>query len=340
MSPPLLPNFRLRGLIQFALGLALSAFFLWLAFRKTSAGGVIAILGQVHLWPLFASIALQMIAHLLRALRWKMILDGSGRALRIHPLFGATMIGYAVNAFIPRGGEVARAFFLRRITRTPLSAGLSSVLAERLLDVVFLVLLFFFATYFYRTELYRLFPNAYEGVLFLSGGSAIGIALLWLLVRFPRRALEKIDFLFRFLSRPKREKIVSAGRNFVTGIEGAFKKENAMGIFFLSVLIWVFYVFALWVLFAAIPFSSEFSVGWGTAMLTTLVLAISVAIPSPGGTGTTHFFVSGLLVSIFPVSGDEALAYATLAHAAGLMPPLFAGALYAITMRPKPLSPG
>ncbi|MDA0998893.1 MAG: lysylphosphatidylglycerol synthase transmembrane domain-containing protein [bacterium] len=339
MSQPLLPGYRFRSFLQFALGLAVCIFFLWLAFRKAPVAKIIAILGEAHFWPVAAAIALQMTAHLFRSLRWKIILDGSGRVLRVHTLFAATLVGYAVNVFVPRGGEIARTFFLRRISRTPLSAGLSSVLAERLLDVVSLVLLFFLGTIFYRTEIYRLFPNAYEGVLFLSIGSVLGLFLLWLLVRFPRAARDRLGFLLRLLSDAKREKIISAGRNFIGGIGGIFRKKNAAGILLSSVLVWLFYIFANWILFAAIPFESEFRIGWGPAMLTTLVLAISFAIPSPGGTGTTHYFISALLISILPVSGSEALAFATLLHATSFIPSLLAGILYATFMRPDADNP-
>src|SRR4051812_47818773 len=99
----------LRG----ALGVLLSAAFLYLAFRNVPLHSVIQNLRSADpLLLLLATIAATSIFPL-RALRWRPILDPIAPGLPFNTLWRPTAIGMMLNNVTPaRAGEIARAFLL------------------------------------------------------------------------------------------------------------------------------------------------------------------------------------------------------------------------------------
>jgi hypothetical protein len=109
---------------------------------------------------------------------------------------------------------------------------------------------------------------------------------------------------------------------------------------FLTAGIWALYFVANWTLTFAFPLSKISSLSLLDAVVITVVVAISFSLPSPGGTGTTHFFVSQLLTTLYGIDPAEALAYATLLHLTGVIPTLLLGSLFAVAIPPAKPTPG
>jgi uncharacterized protein (TIRG00374 family) len=94
-------------------------------------------------WLVIALI-LYVTAYVVRSLRWRLILKPVVR-VRVSESFFMLMAGYFLNYIIPiRAGEVAKAFFLRRLKGTPVAASLPTVFVDKLLElfsIVFVILL-------------------------------------------------------------------------------------------------------------------------------------------------------------------------------------------------------
>ena len=244
------------------------------------------------------------------------------------------MVGYCVNVVIPRGGEVVRAVFLRRIARTPLAAGLSSVLAERLLDLAALCILFPATVWIYQHQLERLFPGVRQGIIAVGFAAVAGLGVTWAFGRYPERMTGRLRKFLRRFWPSRAEKFSEMGGNFFLGLGGLFRKETALGIGFLSCAIWFLYILSTWVLIFALPGSGISSLAFGDAAAITVIVAISFVLPSPGGTGTTHFFVSRMMIGIYGINSAHALAYATLIHLSGTIPVLVMGSALALLLKP------
>ncbi len=63
----------------------------------------------------------------------------------------------------------------------------------------------------------------------------------------------------------------------------------------------------------------EFGLGFTEATVLTVVSAVGIAIPTPGGIGTYHLFITKALFIFYAVPEATGLAYATIAHAATLL---------------------
>lgn len=96
---------------------------------------------------LAASLAVYgLVSTLLRCWRWHRILMDAGIEHKRADAYSLVVVGYMGNTVLPlRGGEVLRIVLLRRTCGTPLGQGTGTVVAERVLDAVTLLLLFVLA---------------------------------------------------------------------------------------------------------------------------------------------------------------------------------------------------
>src|SRR5665811_487970 len=116
------------------LGLAIGSLFLWLAVSHVDMKGASQALEQARVWPLIASALIYWVAISLRTVRWRMILSEVA-PLSFKQVAQCLIIGYAINNILPaRLGELFRVDFLRRHCGVARSAGLGSIIVERLAD--------------------------------------------------------------------------------------------------------------------------------------------------------------------------------------------------------------
>jgi len=121
-----------------------------------------------------------------RAQRWRILLRPVA-AVPLGPAFSTTAIGFAATSILPlRLGELIRPALLARRVGFGVSAALSSVVLERLFDMLF-VILFFLAL----SLVYTLPPDLRRTALLLGAGAVLGFAVL-LLVRLNRAPAERL----------------------------------------------------------------------------------------------------------------------------------------------------
>ena len=53
--------------------------------------------------------------------------------------FMAVSVAYLMNIFIPKSGEVSRGIVLDKYEKIPFSAGFGTIISERIVDLIFLV---------------------------------------------------------------------------------------------------------------------------------------------------------------------------------------------------------
>ena len=131
-----------HGKILIALvGLASSAFFLWLAVRNADPDAVRDALADAELAPLLLTVLILGIGYGFQAERWRRIADT--RTLGLRSFYGMLLGGLACNNVLPvRIGEVLRAGWLSR--DAPMSGGraFGSVVLDRICDIVTLAVFF------------------------------------------------------------------------------------------------------------------------------------------------------------------------------------------------------
>ncbi len=329
-----------------AVGLLISAFFLYLALRGLHLERVWAALrGARYIW-LLPGVAVYFVGLYLRAWRWHYLLRPL-QAVATRELFPIVTIGYMGNNIFPaRAGEVLRAVLLQRRRRVPVSASLATILVERVYDGV--VMLGF--VFLNLPELARVagassgFVGDLQTLALWGSGAFVGALAVFLLAgMFPARAEALLMQVLRPLPERWRAPLRRVGVSFLEGLRGLGSPREAWMIFITSVAIWLLETAKYWFVMHAFAFRVPFF----ALMLMNGVVNLATTLPSaPGYVGT--FDTPGIAVlAAYGVDKALAAAYTLTLHAALWLPVTALGAYYAVQAglhwhelaRPQHLSP-
>jgi uncharacterized protein (TIRG00374 family) len=312
---------------RFWIGLVISAVFLWWALKGLVLADVMHALQGLDYWWLVPAIAVYFVGVWVRTWRWHYLLRPI-KAIPTASLFPIVTIGYAANNIFPaRAGEVLRAVVLKRHEGVAISAGLATIIVERVYDGV-VMLSFIFVN---LTELAKLTGTsgfvgdirtvAIVGTLAFLG--ALGIFLL--AAMFPERAMAVIRLVARLLVPQRyREQLMGISEKFLEGLAALRSPRDALMVFLTSVVIWLIETVKYWLLMHAFPFQVSFF----TLMLMNGISNLVTTIPSaPGYIGT--FDASGIaLLTAFGVEYNLAAVYTLVLHAALWFPITMLGLYY------------
>lgn len=331
---------------KLALGLFLSLFFMYLSFWKTDfgllfSGDVIAGLFSHPRLDLISVVEALKIAKYgyfiiiicliylgwwIRAWRWQIFILPVNR-VKARPAFSALMVGYFGNTVLPlRIGEFMRAYVIAKHAKVPISTGLATVVVERIIDVLMLLLVLGFSIVF--------FPNIPDWLR--TGGYStffmFGILVIFLLLLLFQRqkAMAIAGFLLRFLPVGVRQKILQIVNSFADGLEIFRRSEHYLLTIFWTLLMWGLYILIIRLSFNLFDFVSEsYPEVYKAPLVASLVMmtitTLGISIPSaPGAVGTYHgICILGL--SLFNISSDTAMSYALLMHVSNFIPMIIIG---------------
>ncbi len=334
--------------ISLLLGGLLSAVTLYLALRDVPLAELSAYVGTVALFWIAPTVGLVMATFVLRVLRWRLILKGAADIefpQAYHPL----IIGFMVNCLLPgRLGEIARPVLLRQRSRVPVATGLATVVAERMFDIVFLLVLF---TGVYPTIAHHSVESVSFGGLLLNpstlqtiawGMARIGIVLLAAIGLFSlhpvrhltRRTIAALPRL-RPLSRPRwRAPAEKASRvmlvlidNFAAGLNLVRNPRRLALCLGLTATIWALTVLSYYTMARGSP---GIELGWRE--LTTVMVVVCIFIALPSAPGYWGLWEAGgvFALSLFGVTARDAAGFTLVNHAVQMFPVIVAGLVSAV----------
>lgn len=311
-----------------SLSLAIGLF--WYVYRKQDMSDLIEKLSHASPIWLIASAITALISHWSRGYRWAIALNPLGYQPQKTTTFMAVMVGYFANAFVPRLGEVARCGVLKRTEDVPINVSFGAVVTERAIDLIILLLLTI-TTFLLEFDKIGAFVmdqfSEKSGEMtskFVLLGILGGIGLLTLLV------------LYLFRKKLMETAIFHKVKEFLLGMKDGLLSIREMNptskVFYLlhTINIWVMYYVMTYVLFFSLEVTSDLSMMCG---LTVLIMGgIGMALPSPGGVGTYHAFVSASLIA-YGLSQDVGVQFAFLMHSTQTVTVILVGAIcFVITL--------
>jgi uncharacterized protein (TIRG00374 family) len=295
--------------ILFFLGLGIAL--IWLALRKTTdeefANIKISLLNANYFW-ISLSIVITGLSHFFRALRWKLLLEPLGYKPKTSNTFFAVMVGYLANFAIHRMGEVTRCGLLTTYEKVPFTTGFGSVISERALDVVCLLLIFFAAL---GMEFDRISGIAND-LVFNTVSEKFHALMQQQTVVIIIGAILLIIAAAVFYFRKKIQSLFSTkAKGFISGIWNgliSIKNVNKPVLFVVhTILIWTMYVLQVYVCFYAFPETSELSI---MVAVVIVVFGSLGVMATPGGTGAYQLIVIQILTSIYLISYTSSFAFA------------------------------
>lgn len=318
-------RFRKRATV--VAGLLLSVALLWWALHDVSVAEVLEHLGRANLGWLAAAVAVATGTFVLRALRWRVllipVLEGSSFDAR----FSAVCIGFMANNLLPaRLGEFARVYAFARREPVSMSATFASLVVERLVDGVILILFLLPAVWLAEFESPGAEATLRRVSVVAAGLVAFGLVVLGLLVRFPDRFLRLFGRAARrVLPESTADRAVGLLASFIAGL-GALRH----GRLFLHVMLWTAAVWlwngtSFWLGFLAFRIEGP---GFAGALLLQSVIAIAVSVPSSPGFFGPFEAATRLALVGFGIAPSLILSYAAGYHLGSFIPVTLLGLWY------------
>ena len=287
------------------LGIVLSVILIYLSVQGINFQDTLHDLKKIQLSYVAFFIGIVFLMQYLRSYRWGIILQPL-QQIDQFSLFSVTSVGFLAIAAIPaRIGELARPYLIAKRSTIKMSSALGTIIVERVLDS-FSVL---------TITIVVLFLQDLPPWMIKSG---ILFALLTILMFFCIAGLiwhreTAIKIINRILSKlPGKfaHKVDELIHHFIDGFQVIKNVKMLFYLFFLSALIWLVDVLAIYVLFLAFGFTLPVM----ASFVVMIVLIIGIAIPTaPGYIGNWHFAcILGL--SLFGVAKPDAFSFAVVYH--------------------------
>ena len=297
-------------------GVAVSAFFTYLAVRNVDLDLFWAGLKGSHYWWLPPSLAVLAATVVVRAWRWRLLFPHATRP----PLAATTralLVGYLFNNILPaRAGEAIRVLALHREAGTSRAEAVATAVSERVYDTLALLILLFVATPF-LPEVTWLRRAALLAVVVI----AVTLVAFVVLVRYGERPVRFVLRPLVLLRGVSSERLDAAAASVVRGFGGFHRPHLAAPAFAVTVGSWLLLAASFWLLM--IGFDLE--VGFGAGLL--VVVATNLAMLIPASPGSVGVFEAATLVALraYGVDDSAALAYAVVLHAVNFFPYVVVG---------------
>lgn len=285
-----------------------------------------------YLW-IGAAIVLGALSHISRALRWRLIIEPFGYKPRVPNLFFAVMVMYFINMAVTRLGEISRCVVLQRYEKIPFEKSFGTVVAERAVDLLCLLLLFGVTAIFQAGNLQVIFDD------FIAEVNKEGLAgeepgffmknLKWFVLGF----FVSMFLLFYFLRKHPffgkiYRKAIDLLKGFLAGLRSVTKVRRPWEFIFHTVFIWTMYFLMTYVCFFCLPETSTYNL---LVPLTVLVFG-SVAIAAlPGGIGAYPIFVA-VIFRLYDVSYGTGYALGWIIWASQVMLVLLLGIISVVLL--------
>lgn len=260
------------------------------------------------------------VSHLIRAERWRILLQAAKSKTTLHESFLSLLVGYLVNLVIPRGGEISRCYNLQQLNKTPLEVSFGTVIVDRVLDVICLLAIIGLA-FLLQTEKLLGFIDS------LAMGNGLGESkLLYLALIGSATLVIGAGVLWYLWQKPKlREKIQKILLGFQQGLLSILKLQRPGLFIFYTVVIWALYFIMSYMVMLAFPSTSVLGLG---AVLSIFALgSIAMAAPTPGGAGTYHALVPAGIAFLYAIPLADAIAFVFVFHAWQTLIVIIAGAI-------------
>lgn len=299
-------------IVKQVIAIGFGALFLWLAFRNADLAQIWSYARTVEPVYLVLLAVSCISSHLCRAWRWNIFLTPlTSRKISLFNSFTAIFMCYAVNLVIPRGGEVVRIVSISKSEGLPWGGVLPTMLIDRLLDIAILCLIFAVTIPVLPDIILAKWPALRAGGILMAIGS-VGI-----LVLLPK--LSNLMHYFLSLSFVKKnlpEKILLAAEKlaeqFQEGTKSLSNPSTYPAVLLSTIVMWGLYFLNQWFLLAGFHLLDKISMLQQWIIFT--VSSVGVLIPSPGGIGSFHYFVSQSMILTSGINNDLALAFATVMH--------------------------
>jgi len=333
---------NLIKILKFTGFTALGVLLLYFAFRGIKFDTLIDDFKNLNYYWVILSLVFAVIAYISRAIRWRLIVEPLGYKPSTRNTFYSMMVGYLANFAFPRIGEITRCATLAKKEKIPVDRLIGTVIVERAVDLLTLVILliiliiFRFETFgsFFQDTVFK--PLQEKVVNTLNFSMYIWIAVGIIVITIPvlylvfRNKLSSVNIIV---------KVKNIIKGIVEGLKTVYKMEKRWKFIFHSVFIWLNYWVMTWVVVFALPATSNLGIIDGLFLL--VIGGLGMSAPVQSGIGAYHWIVSRGLVAVYgTVTLEEGLVFATVSHESQAILAILLGSLsFALIFKKRQRAP-
>ncbi|SEH87865.1 hypothetical protein SAMN02927937_01907 [Paenimyroides aquimaris] len=273
----------LKKILNITLPLLLGVFLVYYAYNQFTAAQIDEMKNYFQSADYFyvaLSLLFMKISHASRAYRWKYSLQYLGYQSGFWNNFMAIAVGYLLNLTIPRSGELSRAVVLQKYNNIPFDKGFGTIIAERIIDLLFLILFVVLALVLQYRQLVGFISQQIpvtQLLVIMGVFSLIGIVGLYLLYTSQWK-------LFVFI----RQKISGLAE----GVLSIFKMPYRLPFLIHTFIIWISFVLTFYFGTKALPETSGISLG--VTMVAFVVGSLAISFTN-GGIGAFPLLIAKIL---------------------------------------------
>ncbi len=289
---------------QIWLGIAISVFSLVAIFFFVEPQAVLVALRTTRFgFVLLAGVGV-IIFLIIRAIRWRYLLSND---VPWNTVFHIQNIGYLLSTILPlRIGDVARAVLIGNVPPITVARGLSTIVVERLLDMLFIIALLPFTLA--RVEQLPDWMRA--GAQGMGLMAIIGIVVLVIAANQRERAVRLAEAILEHIPFLNTAAWTARVDSFLAGLDSLTRPKDAVVLLLLTVATWTPIVLAYYAMLLAVNLEPSLAM----AAFVVCAAAFSVALPSsPGQIGVFHAGVIAAL-QVWGQPAAQAASFAFIYH--------------------------
>ncbi len=326
----------MKPALRIAVSVLLTIFFIYLFARRFDVHAAWKSLGAASPLLIGASVLVNIAAYLIRAWRWRVLMEPIKKRVGMYNLTSTMLIGFMISFIVPfRIGEVARPVLLARREKISTTATIATVALERLFDVLTVMALLAFFVLTARGSLLLNPPGGgaeeneaakylRRAVLATAGLVVVALPLVLALVFFPDRVRKVLKGLQPRARGSAATRLADVLDKLIAGLGVLKRKSQLLQSIGLSFLMWLTVDASILLGVRAFGLPLQFT----DMFLLIVPLGLGIVMPTPGGVGPYEFLCQVSLAGFWGVAQGSAGAVAVTLHAVTLVPTILLGLLF------------
>lgn len=306
-------NKRIRSILVYCFFLGLGIFLVWWSVRDLSSDDRSQIrtsLATARYWLIIPVFGLLFLSHLIRAVRWKLLMEPLGYKPSTTNTLFAVFIGYLANQAVPRLGEVLKCTVLARYEKVPVDKLIGTIILERVIDAVTLTLVFVITMVIqpgiYTELMETIFSPVHPAPGMKTGQHAISsstvllvlVGLLVLLIAIwmirKKKNFRDLGLLFKRI-----------GRSIWQGLSAIQHLKKRGWFLFLTLSMWTIYLSGGYIGFMALQETHQYGIREAFTVLSAGSIGMIV---TPGGIGAYAYLLQKTM-QVYGLNEGVALAF-------------------------------
>ena len=283
-------------ILKLFFSIGIGVLIVWLTTRKLTAeqiNSVKNVFSEANYFWVILGPLVGMLSNVVRAERWRMLLNSAGFQPKRSNVIYAVFVMYAGNLLFPRLGEVTRCSFLYKTDGVAIDKSIGTMMLERVIDLITMLLMGLLVFAVEYKVLYTFFAETL-GQTFSAKLANISVGQF---ILFVVGAIVFVGLFFFLIYKNREQKYVAIFWNIFKGIiDGVLSigklKQPVLFVFY-SILIWVMYWYMFYLCYGALAATEGLS---GMSAVACVFFGGFAFIVSQGGIGAYPATIAAVLL--------------------------------------------